>query len=108
MLGKKFRVYDSQISCQQGGAFVRNLATPPRRGDSSIKKVEFLSQANLDVSRSIFVPLSWSAPRSDFTLINVNSLSDEFFVRFLLIQRQTREYCEGLNFDEIYKSSSVI
>ena len=44
---------------------------------------------------------------NNFTLINVESLSDEFFVRFLLIQRQTHEYCEGLNFDEICKSRSV-
>ena len=44
---------------------------------------------------------------NNFTLINVKSLSDEFFVRFPLIQRQTHEYCEGLNFDEICKSRSV-
>ena len=32
MLGKKFSVYYSQIWCQQGRAFVRNLATSPGRG----------------------------------------------------------------------------
>ena len=31
------------------------------------KKVEFFSQANLDVSNTLFVPLSWSTPRSGFT-----------------------------------------
>ena len=31
------------------------------------KKMEFLSQANLDVSHVLFVFLSWSAPRSGFT-----------------------------------------
>ena len=31
------------------------------------KKMEFLSQANLDVSPVLFVFLSWSAPRSGFT-----------------------------------------
>ena len=31
--------------------------------------MEFLSQANLDVSHTLFVPLSWSAPRSGFTLL---------------------------------------
>ena len=35
---KKFTVYDSQIWCQQGRAFVRNLDTPPGRRDSSMKK----------------------------------------------------------------------
>ena len=44
---------------------------------------------------------------NDFALINVKSLSDEFFVKFLIIQRQTHEYCESLNFDEICKSRSV-
>ena len=68
VLGKKFSVYDSQIWCQQGRAFERNFATPPVRGDFSMKrKVEFLSQANLDVSNALFVPLSWSTPRSGFT-----------------------------------------
>ena len=75
-MGKKFSVYDSQIWWQQGRAFVRNLATPPGRGDSSMKKKkkkkkekDFLSRANLDVSNALFVPLSWSAPRSGFTLL---------------------------------------
>ena len=69
MLGKKFSVYDSQTGwCQQDRAFVRNLATPPGRVDSNMeKKMEFLSQANLDVSHALFVHLSWSAPRSGFT-----------------------------------------
>ena len=68
MLDKKFSVDDSQIWCQQGRAFVRNLAAPPGRGDSSIKKkMEFLLQANLDVSYALFVSLNWSAPRSGFT-----------------------------------------
>ena len=31
------------------------------------KKMEFLSQANLDVSHALFLPLSWSALRSGFT-----------------------------------------
>ena len=35
---KKFTVYDSQIWCQQGRAFVRHLDTPPGRRDSSMKK----------------------------------------------------------------------
>ena len=35
---KKFTVYDSQIWCQQGRAFVRNLDSPPGRRDSSMKK----------------------------------------------------------------------
>ena len=69
MLDKKFSVYDSQIWCQQGRAFVRNLATSPGRGGLPYdkKKMEFLSQANLDVSHVLFVFLSWSAPRSGFT-----------------------------------------
>ena len=64
---KKFSVYDSQIWCQQGRAFVRNLATSPGRTPVWKKKMEFLSQANLDVSHVLFVFLSWSAPRSGFT-----------------------------------------
>ena len=32
MLDKKFSVYDSQIWCQQGRTFVRNLATPQGKG----------------------------------------------------------------------------
>ena len=31
------------------------------------KKMEFLSQANLDVSHALFVSLNWSAPTSSFT-----------------------------------------
>ena len=45
---------------------------------------------------------------NDFALIIVKSLSDEFFVQFLIIQRQTHEYCESLNFEEISKRRSVI
>ena len=41
--------------------FVRNF------GPYDKKKMEFLSQANLDVSHVLFVFLSWSAPRSGFT-----------------------------------------
>ena len=76
MLGKKFSVYDSQIWCQQGRAFVLNLATPPGSGRGGgggggglqyENKMELLSQANLDVSHALFVPLSWSAPGSGFT-----------------------------------------
>ena len=69
VLDKKFSVYDSQIWCQQGRAFVRNLATPQGRRHSSMKKKKmvFLSQANLDVSHALFVSLNWSARRSDFT-----------------------------------------
>ena len=40
-------------------------------------------------------------------LLMLNHCLMSFFVRFLLIQRQTHEYCEGLNFDEICKSRSV-
>ena len=40
----------------------------PRGGGLQYEnKMEFLSQANLDVSHALFVPLSWSAPRSGFT-----------------------------------------
>ena len=39
MLGKKFSVYDSQIWCQQGRAFVRNLATP-RGGGTPVWKTK--------------------------------------------------------------------
>ena len=38
MLGKNLSVYDSQIRCQQGRAFVRNLALPRRGGTPVWKK----------------------------------------------------------------------
>ena len=45
------------------------------------KKMEFLSQANLDVSNALFVPLSWSTPRSGFTslLFDVQLKSKKHF-----------------------------
>ena len=47
-----------------------NLVPLPRGEGTPIwktKKMELLSQANLDVSHALFVSLNWSAPRSGFT-----------------------------------------
>ena len=43
MLGKKLSVYDSQIWCQQGRAFVRSLAAPPERGGLQYEKKKWNS-----------------------------------------------------------------
>ena len=40
---------------------------PGEMGLQYEKKMEFLSQANLDVSHALFVSLNWSAPTSGFT-----------------------------------------
>ena len=45
------------------------------------KKMEFLSQANLDVSHTLFVPLNWPAPRSGSTslLFDVQLKQKKYF-----------------------------